>query len=187
MSYIVIKTIKSRQYRYLQRSYRVGKQVRTESKCLGPVTPTNRSVAGKLHANDIGLGKGVYSELEIALAVGKTFERQRWAQERMRSRSPEEIQREDAMRHVLDSAREEARVSAVEQAHMEAKAARQTPQEAPQRTQEPPAKNFTVDDEIDAREAAFHATQEEVNAARGYDPAPTEPPDGASAPSGEQE
>jgi hypothetical protein len=37
MSYIVIKTINRRQYRYLQRSYRVGKKVRTESRYLGPV------------------------------------------------------------------------------------------------------------------------------------------------------
>jgi hypothetical protein len=37
MAYIVIKTINGRRYRYLQRSYRVGKKVRTESRYLGPV------------------------------------------------------------------------------------------------------------------------------------------------------
>lgn len=36
MSYIVIKIINGRRYRYLQRSYRVGKKVRTESLYLGP-------------------------------------------------------------------------------------------------------------------------------------------------------
>jgi hypothetical protein len=36
MSYVVIKTINGRRYRYLQRSYRVGKKVRTESLYLGP-------------------------------------------------------------------------------------------------------------------------------------------------------
>jgi hypothetical protein len=36
MSYIIIKTINGRRYRYLQRSYRVGRRVRTESRYLGP-------------------------------------------------------------------------------------------------------------------------------------------------------
>jgi len=36
MSYVVIKTINGRRYRYLQRSYRVGKKVKTESTYLGP-------------------------------------------------------------------------------------------------------------------------------------------------------
>jgi hypothetical protein len=45
VSYIVIKVIKGRRYRYEQRSYRDGKRVRTESRYLGPVegaisTPT---------------------------------------------------------------------------------------------------------------------------------------------------
>ena len=39
MAYIVVKTIKGRQYRYLQRSWREGGKVRTESKCLGPLAP----------------------------------------------------------------------------------------------------------------------------------------------------
>jgi hypothetical protein len=34
--YIVYKTIKKKRYAYLQRSYRVGKKVKTESKYLGP-------------------------------------------------------------------------------------------------------------------------------------------------------
>ena len=37
MSYIVIKTIRGRQYRYEQRSWREGKRVRTKSRYLGPV------------------------------------------------------------------------------------------------------------------------------------------------------
>ena len=37
MSYIVIKTIGGRQYRYQQTSYRVGKKVKTKSVYLGPV------------------------------------------------------------------------------------------------------------------------------------------------------
>lgn len=35
MAYIVIKTIRGRRYRYLQRSWREGRKVRTESKYLG--------------------------------------------------------------------------------------------------------------------------------------------------------
>lgn len=42
MSFIVIKTIKGRQYCYLQRSYREGGRVRTESLYLGPVSGGRR-------------------------------------------------------------------------------------------------------------------------------------------------
>lgn len=38
MSYVVIKTIAGRQYRYLQTSYRVGKKVKTRSQYLGPAS-----------------------------------------------------------------------------------------------------------------------------------------------------
>jgi len=37
MAYMVVRTIKGRQYRYLQRSYRAGKKVKTVSEYLGPV------------------------------------------------------------------------------------------------------------------------------------------------------
>jgi hypothetical protein len=37
MAYIVIKTIKGRQYRYQQRTYRQGRKVRTDTIYLGPV------------------------------------------------------------------------------------------------------------------------------------------------------
>jgi hypothetical protein len=37
MAYVVIRTIKGRQYRYLQISIRVGKKVKTVSEYLGPV------------------------------------------------------------------------------------------------------------------------------------------------------
>jgi hypothetical protein len=37
MAYIVIRTVKNRQYRYLQLSYREGDKVRTVSEYLGPV------------------------------------------------------------------------------------------------------------------------------------------------------
>jgi hypothetical protein len=44
MSYIAIKTINGRQYRYLQTSYRVGKKVKTRSIYLGAVGGTARSI-----------------------------------------------------------------------------------------------------------------------------------------------
>ena len=42
MSYIVIKSIKGRQYRYQQRTYREGGRVKTESIYLGPVAGSPR-------------------------------------------------------------------------------------------------------------------------------------------------
>ena len=42
MAYIVIKTIKGRQYQYLQRTYRQGGKVRTETVYLGPVNGGGR-------------------------------------------------------------------------------------------------------------------------------------------------
>lgn len=63
--------------------------------------------------------------------------------------------------------------------------ARQTAQDALQATEEASDKDFSVDDEIEARQAKFVATQAEVNAARGYDLAPTEPPDLSADPTPE--
>ncbi len=57
--------------------------------------------------------------------------------------------------------------------------ARIAAQEAAPRTEAPAAKNFTVDDEIEAREAKFEATVEEYNAgtqAAAAEPAPADAP-----------
>jgi len=58
MAYIVIRTIRGRQYRYLQRSYRDGKKVRTVSEYLGPVGAIllaprrlGRAIGGLVEAN----------------------------------------------------------------------------------------------------------------------------------------
>ena len=50
MSYIVIKTIKGKQYCYRQRTYREGGRVRTECIYLGPVggTPRRKSVPARI-------------------------------------------------------------------------------------------------------------------------------------------
>jgi transposase len=42
MSYIEIKTIKGRKYRYERKSYRIGKQVKHKSKYLGAVEPVKK-------------------------------------------------------------------------------------------------------------------------------------------------
>ena len=48
MAYIVIKTVKGRQYVYRQTSYRDGGKVRTRSEYIGPVNPVRgSSIAGK--------------------------------------------------------------------------------------------------------------------------------------------
>jgi hypothetical protein len=177
--YVVIKRINGRHYRYLQRSYRVAgrKTPKTDSKCLGPVTPGARNPK-QLRGADVGLGSGVYSEAEVLLAVNKTFERQRWARDRMRARTAEEIGQEDKWRHASARWKEEARVSARERAHFGAKAARQTAQDAPGRAKGDKAKDFTVDDEIESREAKFEAAVDEYNA--GTTAAPDAPaPDDA--------
>jgi hypothetical protein len=48
MAYIVIKTIKGRRYRYLQRTYRTGNRVRTQSLCLGSIDGSGRRRKGLL-------------------------------------------------------------------------------------------------------------------------------------------
>lgn len=48
MSYIAIKAIKERQYRYQQRSYRQGRKSRIKSTCLGPMNGGSRR-KGILH------------------------------------------------------------------------------------------------------------------------------------------
>lgn len=50
--YTVIKTIKGRQYRYLQTTYRNGGKVRTRNKYLGPVARVVRAAAAHLPTLD---------------------------------------------------------------------------------------------------------------------------------------
>lgn len=52
MTYEVIKTINGRRYRYLQRSYREGGKVRTQSTYLGPVDGGRRRKSGILAVLD---------------------------------------------------------------------------------------------------------------------------------------
>ena len=48
MSYIEIKTIKGRKYKYLRTSYRVGSRVTHTSKYMGPVKPKNKMKGDKI-------------------------------------------------------------------------------------------------------------------------------------------
>lgn len=53
MAYIVVKTIKGREYRYQQRSYRLGSKVRTETVYLGPVDGVTRSKGALRRVNEV--------------------------------------------------------------------------------------------------------------------------------------
>lgn len=64
---------------------------------------------------------------------------------------------------------------------------RQTPQDAPQGPPEAPTYNFTVDDEIEARQAKFEETLDEYNASiEGETGAPSLGPDDAPEPSADE-
>lgn len=87
VSYIVIKTIGGRRYRYLQRSYRDGGKVRTKSVSLGPVEPRRRgllrSIGDLIEANRAEPGAKAIDE---AMEQGLRFmaaEEERAAQRRL--------------------------------------------------------------------------------------------------------
>jgi hypothetical protein len=63
-----------------------------------------------------------------------------------------------------------------EDARIDLENASQPAQNPPGRTEEAPAKNFTVDDEIEARQAKFEETLDEVNAMRDDEPLDDAPP-----------
>jgi hypothetical protein len=50
--YRVVKTIKGRKYVYLQRSYRVGGKVKTESRYVGPLARAVSAVAARIPTLD---------------------------------------------------------------------------------------------------------------------------------------
>jgi hypothetical protein len=83
-----------------------------------------------------------------------------------------EGQRLDLM-HKQTELNASARTSAPKSDEMRDFEGRVAAQQAPGRTQEAPATDFTVDDEIEAREAKFEATVDEYNA--GTTAAPAEP------------
>jgi hypothetical protein len=194
MSYIVIKTIKGRQYYYEQTArYRNGKRTPL-MRYVGPVDPKRQrkrialsdilralfEVGGHVAAK--GTKRPSYKTKNRppdprSWDAQLAYERRKWEERiakakgtrRNTSAHPEQI---DAWREFDE--------------RLAAKAARQTAQDAPGRTQEAPAKNFTVDDEIEAREAKFEAAVDEYNA--GTTAAPDAPaPDDAPSQSGPHE
>ncbi len=74
MSYVVIKTIKKRQYRYLQTSYREGKKVRTKSVYLGPASGYGMSGGipdhGRANCNGRGAATGFHVGIFRASSAG---------------------------------------------------------------------------------------------------------------------
>jgi hypothetical protein len=196
VSYTVIKTIGGRQYEYLQTSYREGGKVKTKSVYIGPVGGRKRKKRGggfpPVNPAAIVLG-GIALAMHIAKHGVKSpdyksrnrppdprswdaqlaYERRKWAE---RIANAKGIRRTSAHPEQTEAWREfDERLAA--------KVARQTAQDAPGRTQEAPAKNFTVDDEIEARAAKFEAAVDEYNT--GTTAAADAPaPDDAPCPSG---
>jgi hypothetical protein len=197
MSYTVIKTIGGRQYEYLQTSYREGGKVKTKCVYIGPVGGKKRKKRGGGFP-PVSPAAIVLGGIALAMHIAKHGVNPRDYKTRNRPPDPR------SMRHMLDRERQkwERRIddakagygkpkAKVEQdarwrEFMERTMARQTAQDAPGRAQEAPAKDFTVDDEIEAREAKFEAAVDEYNA--GTTAAPDTPaPDDAPSPSGPHE
>lgn len=68
MSYVRYKTIKGKQYAYLQTSYREGKRVRTKSKYLGAVSGMFSGGEESIEERDRRKKKELARELALAMA-----------------------------------------------------------------------------------------------------------------------
>ena len=192
MSYEVIKKRGDNYYRYLQTSYREGGKVKTKSVYLGPVTPKRRRfsigafIMGALsigmHVAEHGTKRPSYktkNRLPDPRSLRGIYQRAQATAGMYREELTTDQQaHRDAWNKLVSLMSDEEWATHV--SRVKAQKGSETAQNAPGRTEAPPAKNFTVDDEIDAREAKFHATQEEVNAWRGYEtlsePAPMDGP-----------
>jgi hypothetical protein len=182
VSYLVIKTINGRQYYYEQTARYLNGKRTPVMRYIGPVNPKRR--------RGIALGDVFRALFEVGGYVAAKGTHRPGYKTKNHPPDPR------SMRHMLDRERQkwERRIddakagygkpkAKVEQdarwrEFMERTTARQTAQDAPGRTQEAPSKNFTVDDEIAAREAKFEAAIDEYNA--GTTAAPDSPaPDDA--------
>ena len=72
--YRVVKTIKGRKYVYLQRTYRVGGKMKTESRYVGPVARVVRAVASRIptlndFVPDVGQARSIDSYVEKTQAA----------------------------------------------------------------------------------------------------------------------
>jgi hypothetical protein len=190
MSYTVIKTINGRQYYYEQTArYANGKRTPL-MRYIGPVSPKRRR---RIKAGDIL--RAIFEVGGHAAANGTNRPGYK-----AKNRPPDPR----SMRHMLDRERQkwerriddakagygkqkaDAGQDAAWRGFMERTTARQTAQDAPKRAKGAKAKDFTVDDEIEAREAKFEAAVDEYNA--GTTAAPDSPaPDDAPSQSGPHE
>ena len=98
MSYVVIKTIKGRRYRYLQTSWREGRRVRTKSVCLGPLDGAARTVTRKRGTGRLAefLKAQQLAPEDRALAVAQRLaaEVERYQREKFGETAAERAQRE---------------------------------------------------------------------------------------------
>jgi hypothetical protein len=204
MSTEVIKTVKNRRYRYAQRSYREGGKVKTKSVYIGPVDGRVRrpkfSIANLLmgglafgaHLAKNGTKTPTYRDRERGVDP-RTFEKMSPKEQQMelvkgRHRAQDDSQRAEWYRYGPGSVpntrgaraarawfKEEARAhKAAKQAEVEKffNADRQKATAPPA-----PAKNFSVDDEIEAPQATFERAVEEYNVGTQAAPATEAPPD----------
>lgn len=198
VSYTVIKTINGRKYEYMQTSYREGGKVRTKSVYIGPVGGRKRKKRGGGGFPPVNPAAVVLGGIALAVHIARRGVKSPSYKAKNRPPDPR------SMRHMLDRERQrwqrrigdakagygkphaKAEQDAGWREFMERTTARQAAQDAPGRAQTSKAKDFTVDDEIEARTAKFEAAVDEYNA--GTTAAPDSPaPDDAPSPSGPRE
>lgn len=189
VSYTVIKTINGRQYEYLQTSYREGGKVRTKCVYIGPVGGRKRKKRGGGFP-PVNPAAAVLGGIALAVHIARRGVKS--PDYKAKSRPPDSR----SARHMLERERQrwqrrmddakagcgkpqaKAEQDAGWREFMERTTARQAAQDAPGRAKGAKAKDFTVDDEIEAREAKFEAAVDEYN--EGTTAAPDSPaPDDA--------
>jgi hypothetical protein len=191
VSYVVIKTINGRQYYYEQTARYLNGKRTPVMRYIGPVSPKRR--------RGIKPGDVFRAIFEVGGYVAvKGTSRPSY---KTKNRPPDPR----SARHMLERERQrwEQRIEDAKAGYGRPKtkaeqdpewrafdeklaASRQTAQDAPGRAQTSKAKDFTVDDEIEAREAKFEAAVDEYNA--GTTAAPDAPaPDDAPSPSAPHE
>jgi hypothetical protein len=198
MSYIVIKTIKGRQYYYEQTARYLNGKRTPVMRYIGPVGGTKRRKRGGGGFPLVNPASIILGAISLAMHVAKHGMKSPSYKAKKRPPDPR------SMRHMLDRERQkwqrrldDAKAGCGKQKadggqdarwreFMERTTARQTAQDASGRAKGAKAKDFTVDDEIEAREARFEAAVDEYNA--GTTAAPGSPaPDDAPSQSGPHE
>jgi hypothetical protein len=196
MSYTVIKTINGRQYEYLQTSYREGSKVRTKSVYIGPVGGTKRRKRGGGGFPFVNPASIILGGIALAMHVAKhgvkspSYKTKNRPPDPRSARHMLELERQRWERRIEDAKAGWVKPKAKPEQDPEWRAfdeklaaSRQTAQDAPGRAKGAKAKDFTVDDEIEAREAKFEAAVDEYNegtTAAPDSPAPDDAPEDGS-------